>query len=98
MKAIYYKAEGKQCEITPENGTDFTLAEAQKFVGGHVELVPLPSGKIMLIHEEGKLIGLPKNEMATAIFKKEYPIEKYQSNNDELVVGDVVVCDSDMFR
>ena len=56
-----------------------------------VEIVPLPSGKLIIVNEEGKLIGLEKNEEATKFWKEEYPIEKYPVNNDELIVGNALV-------
>lgn len=77
--------------VSPENGKKFSLKELQGYVGGLVEFVPLPSGKLMVVNEEGKLDGLPVNENATAIFKKEYPKRIYALNNDELVVGNALV-------
>jgi hypothetical protein len=63
----------------------------QKFVGGKIEIVELPSGSAIYLNEEGKLEGLSKNEKATEIWKSEYPIEKYPVNNDELIVGNVLI-------
>lgn len=97
-KAIYIKVDGMQKEVTPKNGKYFTYDEMQCFVGYMVEIVPLPSGKLMVLHEEGKLIGLLKNEKATDIWNKEYPIEKYPNNNDQLVVGDVLIADEGLIR
>jgi hypothetical protein len=65
-------------------------------VGGMVEIVPLPNGQIMILNEEGKLDGLPINELGTEFWKLQYPIEQYPNNNDELVVGDIIVCDSEL--
>lgn len=62
----------------------------QEIVGGTFGVIPLPGGRDMYVHDEGKLIGLPKNEAATYIFRSLYPIEEYPLNNDELVVGDVL--------
>lgn len=83
--------QGSVEEVKPENGKYFTLAEWQRFCGGIVQIVPLPSGKEMVCNDEGKLIGLPPNRLATALWKEEYPIHKYPNNNDELVVGDVLI-------
>ena len=38
-----------------------TLAAFQQLVGGHIEAVYLPDQIIMIVNEEGKLIGLPPN-------------------------------------
>ena len=48
--------EGIQTEVTPKNGSTFTLEECQGFVGGFIENVPLPNKPIgfdvMLCDEE----------------------------------------------
>jgi len=49
-----------------------TLEEAQKFVGGLVEVIEL-NGKIpaqMMVNEEGLIYGLPHNEIASAMSKR----------------------------
>ena len=47
----------------------FKLAQLQAIVGGYIEAVYIdgPEGlpRCMVIHEEGKLIGLPVNQLAT---------------------------------
>ena len=80
-------------EMKPKNGKSFTYDEMRAFVGGMVEIVPLPNGQSIIVNEEGKLNGLPKNELATDFWKKQYPIEKYPDNNDELIVGPALVVD-----
>lgn len=67
MGRIYY-ADGRQEERAPANGRDYSLKEMQAIVGGYIELVPCKQpGMIMVINEEGKLLGLPRNEQATAL-------------------------------
>jgi hypothetical protein len=46
-----------------------TLKEAQDFVGGRVEGIQFPNGDYMIINEEGKLINLPLNVEATALWR-----------------------------
>jgi hypothetical protein len=46
-----------------------TLKEAQDFVGGYVEGIQFPNGDYMIINEEGKLINLPLNVEATALWR-----------------------------
>lgn len=89
--AKYYRTNGRVTTVKPKNGSSFSLAELQKFVGGMIEIVPLPSGNSIIVNEEGKVIGLPKNTKATEVWKQEYPIEKYPHNNDELIAGDALV-------
>lgn len=95
--AIYYKTDSRIENVYPKNGKTFTYEELQNFVGDGenkmVEIVPLPSGRSIIVNEEGKLIGLNKNLRATDVWKAEYPIEKYPENNDELIVGNVLVVD-----
>ena len=40
---------------------DNTLEAMQEFVGGYIEAVTLPDGKVIICNEEGKLLGLPYN-------------------------------------
>jgi hypothetical protein len=58
---------GETKEVQPANGTDFQLDELQAIVQGHIEIVPLPDGRIMVINEEGRLLDLPRNEQATQL-------------------------------
>ena len=52
----------------------------------------------MVLNDEGKLIGLPKNDNAIDIWKETYPITEYPNNNDELIVGDVIICDDELLN
>lgn len=89
--ATFYKVGVSPVEMTPKNGKFFTYEELKEAVEGMVEIVPLPSGKSVVVNEEGKLNGLEVNEEATQMWKKEYPIERYPNNNDELIVGNALV-------
>ena len=90
--AVLYKTTGEIIILSPNNKKSFSYNELTACVGGMVEIVPLPSGKVMVVNEEGKLIGLPINDLATDEWKKEYPIDRYPLNNDQLVVGDALIC------
>lgn len=74
------KTTGEVIETSPANGTDFSLEELRAVVGGFIEIVHLRDGRLMVVNEEGKLDGLPINELASNL----YP---------DLIVGDVLVCD-----
>jgi hypothetical protein len=74
MCAMILRSDGTQETIQPTNGSTFTLAELQAIVGTGapagchwIEIVPTKDGRIMVINEEGKLYGLPRNEQATAL-------------------------------
>lgn len=77
--------------VYPANKKAFSLQELQGYVGGIIQIVPLPKGREMVSHEEGKLIGLPKNEQATLFWKETFSLEEYPHNNDQLIVGDVLI-------
>lgn len=81
------KASGEEIETSPMNGNDFKLEELQSIVGGYIEIVWLPNDKIMVINEEGKLMELPLNVKATGIYYNAFGYE-------DLIVGDVLLCDS----
>ena len=59
----------------PVNGEteEFTIPETPKLewfqglVGGYVEFVNFPDGSAIMVHEEGRLIGLPPNFQATSL-------------------------------
>ena len=61
--------DGVSKRITPKNGKHFTLEELQELVGGLIEVVGTPDPRrIMVINEEGKLMDLAPNLVATALF------------------------------
>lgn len=84
------KSDGTTVELLPKNGTDYTLDEMQEVVGGLIEIIPcFDETKVMVINEEGKLLGLPYNEKATLLAK----IAWWDS-----IVGDVLICDNNEIK
>jgi hypothetical protein len=67
-----------------------TLKEAQDFVGGIVEGIQFPNGDYMIINEEGKLINLPLNVEATALWRATFTKDKYLFGYDDYVCGPVI--------
>ena len=65
MTAILLRTSGQEVPATPAHGTRFTLDELQALVGGAIEFLDLPDGKVMVLNEDGKMIGLPPNPAAT---------------------------------
>lgn len=96
--AIHYKTDSTTENVFPKNGKHFTYEELQSYTkegdDSMVQIVPLASGRFMVVNEEGKLIGLKLNNRATDVWRAEYPIEDYLHNNDELIVGSALVCES----
>jgi hypothetical protein len=89
MKARIIRADGTETEVEPKNGTDFSLEEMQKIVGGYIEIVHVPRSRdLIVLNEEGKLEGLPLNQKATALY----------ANPMDCIVGNVLVCPSDMVK
>lgn len=75
-------------------GKKIELEEAQKVVGGFIEILGLGRVNdvlgVMILNEEGKLFGLPFNKAATEMLKLAYP------GSDDYICGDVIVCKKTM--
>lgn len=78
--------DGSCRTVQPANGTDFSLDEMQKIVGGDIELVYLNDTEIMVVNEEGKIDGLEYNDVATSIFRNNHP------GADDFIVGCALLC------
>lgn len=92
MKAKLLKTNLDVIDVTPKNGTDFSLDELRGFVGGFIEIVPLTTSKIMVINEEGKLNDLPVNILATKALYLAIGLFC------DVIVGDALICDSEMIK
>lgn len=55
---------------SPENGKDFKLPELQAAVGGLIELVHLPDGRIMVVNDEGVILRMEVNTIASVIARQ----------------------------
>ena len=65
--------------------------EVSKFVGGMVECVQFPNGDLLLLNEEGKLMQLPLNPEATALWRATFTKDKYVFGYDDFVVGPAIL-------
>ena len=65
--------------------------EVSKFVGGMVECITFPNGDLLLINEEGKLIGLPLNPEATALWRATFDNDNYITGRKDFVVGPAIL-------
>lgn len=86
--ANYFLTSGETRGVEPANGKTFELHELQKLVGGYIEIVKLSADTIMVVNEEGLLHNLQPNDNAIWVCA-EFGQPRY-------IVGDVVVCDSNM--
>ena len=66
-----------------------------KFVGGMVEVVQFPNGDLLLLNEEGKLMQLPLNPEATALWRATFTKDKYAFGHDDFVVGPAILIKKD---
>ena len=79
--ATIVKTNGEEVDVQPKNGRDFSLKEVQDIVGGLIEVIPYGTKELMVLNEEGKLINLPVNNVATDLI----------CGIDD-IVGDVLLC------
>jgi len=70
----------------PLDNRKYKLDELQEIVGGYIQIVSASDGRIIVLNEEGKLIGLPINPIATQLF---FP-------GQDVIVGNVLICQSNM--
>ena len=55
------------------------------------KFVQFPNGDLLLLNEEGKLMGLPLNPEATALWRKHFTKETHAFGYDDYVVGPAIV-------
>ena len=77
--------DGTRTEVRPKNGKNYKLEEMQKIVGGLVEIVQLTKGVIMVVNEEGLLVSLLFNVVASNMYQAFL-------NTPGHIVGTVLVC------
>ena len=86
--AKWIKTSGEVIEVYPKNdGEVFSLEELKEFVGGYIECVFLNDNQVLVLNEDGKLINLPYNHIATEVYNI-----ALQPNRD-VIVGDTLLCE-----
>ena len=86
--AKWIKADGNVVEVSPNNaGECFTLEELKSFVGGWIECINSSPKQVMVINEEGKLLNLSYNAVATEAFRMAF------QPTDDFIVGDALLCE-----
>jgi hypothetical protein len=90
MKDVVINVDGTQREVSPANGSDYSLEEMRDLIGCKwIQIINTHDGRSMVIDEEGKLTGKEINMTATGL---------YQYGKYDPVVGNVLVCGSDRVR
>jgi hypothetical protein len=84
--ARLFKPNGKVETVDPMNGTKFSLAEAQRHVGGYVEVVKLDNCERLLVNEDGLMMGLEPNKHAATLAQ---PFTKLDMSH---LCGDILWC------
>lgn len=87
MSVIIYKADGGAFDHSDEFTHEPPLKWLQDAVGGWIEAVYLGDA-VMYVNEEGKLLKLPVNTMATDLYADHH-------GPYDIIVGDVVVLDGE---
>lgn len=85
MDKIIYP-DGTVKETSPKNGKFYELKELQEIVNGFIELVPISTTQYAVINEEGKILNLPLNRLATL----DYSCALW---NNDYFAGNVLICD-----
>ena len=80
----------QEFKIIEDNKDEPDLKTAQDFVGGMVECITWPNGDLLIINEEGKLIGLPLNPEATLLWKMTFDNDNYVTGRKDIVVGPAI--------
>ncbi|MFN8323977.1 MAG: DUF3846 domain-containing protein [Chitinophagales bacterium] len=95
LPALLYTTEFSVTRVKPANGRYFTLEEMQRAVGGRIEIVPLEKegldDRLLVVHEEGKLISPPLNVLATFEWMRYY-------GETDFIFGDCIICHPDLIR
>ena len=91
MGKLKVNTEASEFKIIENKKDEPQYKEVSKFVGGMVECITFPNGDLLLINEEGKLIGLPLNPEATALWRATFDNDNYVTGRKDFVVGPAIL-------
>ena len=80
-----------QFKIIKDSKDEPTLESAQEFVGGYVEGITFPNGDYLIVNEEGKLMGLPLNPEATALWRATFDNDNFITGRKDFVAGPAIL-------
>ena len=81
----------QEFKIVTKTEDEPDLKTAQAFVGGYVEGITFPNGDYLIVNEEGKLMGLPLNPEATALWRMTFTKQNYVIGYDDWVCGPAIL-------
>ena len=90
MEQTKTNTEVSEFKIIDDEKNTPTLKEAQDFVGGMVECITWPNGDLLIVNEEGKLMGLPLNPEATLLWRMTFDNDNYVTGRKDFVVGPAI--------
>lgn len=67
-----------------ENYEDISLTGMQEAVGGFIELVHLPKGKMLVVNEDGLRLNLPYNKKASQLSQRDIVGDVLLMNHNEI--------------
>ena len=91
MEQTKINTTAQEFKIIEDNKDEPNLKTAQDFVGGHVECITFPNGDVLIVNEEGKLMGLPLNPEGTALWRATFTKDKYAFGYDDWVSGPAIL-------
>ena len=83
--------DAAEVKIIDDVKNEPTFKAAQAFVGGMVEGISFPNGDYLIINEEGKLMQLPLNPEATALWRATFDNDNYITGRKDFVVGPAIL-------
>ena len=83
--------KASEFKIIEDSKDEPDLKAAQDFVGGMVQGIQFPNGDYMIMNEEGKLLNLPLNPEATALWRSTFTKDKYLFGYDDWVSGPAIL-------
>ena len=91
MENIKARTDASEFKIIKDSKDEPSLEQAQEFVGGYVEGITFPNGDYLIVNEEGKLMGLPLNPEATALWRMTFTKQNYVIGYDDWVCGPAIL-------
>ena len=85
-------------QIIEDSKHEPDLKAAQQFVGGMVQGIEFPNGDYMIMNEEGKLMGLPLNPEATALWRATFDNDNFITGRKDFVVGPAILIKKDALK